>query len=102
MNMSQIKMSYEYGETPPNFVDDHDWIREHEQELLATYGECSILVFHQMVVGVGETYNASIEDAKSKLSTDSQEVITPVHVWLHHRQPFYRVLPGNIERPKQD
>lgn len=99
MSNSQIKMSYEYGEkTPPNIYTDRDWVRENEQELLETYGERSILVYNKQIVGVGETYQTAIEDAERRIAPDAG-IITPLHIWLHRRQPFYRVLPGNIELP---
>ena len=79
MSTSHIKMSYEYGEkTPPNFYTDRDWVREHEQELLEQYGECSILVYQEQVVGVGDTYQAAITDAERRISPDAG-IITPLY-----------------------
>lgn len=50
-------MSSAYGETPANVFSDFDWIHLHEAELLEKYGECSIIVYKQPVVGVGATYD---------------------------------------------
>ena len=102
MSTSHIKMSYEYGEKiPPNIYTDHDWVREHEHELLEKYGECSILVYKEQIVGVGDTYQAAIADAERRIAPDAG-IITPHHVRLFHRHSFFRVLPGHIELPPED
>ena len=92
MNSSRIRMRDRYGETPANVFSDFDWIHRHKAELLEKYGECSIIVFNQQVIGVGDTYSAALEDAERKLPPDSGE-ITPVHQELRHRHPFLRVRP---------
>jgi len=58
MNASRIRMGHPAGQTPANVYSDFDWIRRHEQELLAQHGECSIIVFNQQVIGIGPTYKA--------------------------------------------
>jgi hypothetical protein len=83
-------MGHPYGQTPPNTFADFDWIRQHERELLAEYGECSIIVYRQQVIGVGATYAAALEDAERRLPPDSP-VITPVHERLRVHNPFLRV-----------
>jgi hypothetical protein len=85
-------MTHQYGETPPNVFDDFRWVREHERELLEKYGECSIIVYQQKVIGVGESYEAAVADAERNLLSDTEEV-TPIHQWLRRRHPFFRVQP---------
>lgn len=92
MDTPRIRMGHPYGETPPNCFTDYEWVREHERELLDRYGECSIIVYRQQVIGVGETRAAALADAERKLPPDSGE-ITPIHERLHRRLPFFRVYP---------
>ncbi len=92
MDTPRIRMGHAYGETPPNVFSDFDWIRHHEKELLEKYGECSIIVYKEQVLGVGTTYDEALEDAERNLPPDVG-VVTPVHERLHHRQPFFRVYP---------
>jgi hypothetical protein len=87
MATSRIQMEQSHGKTPPNVYADFDWIHVHEHELLAEYGECSVIVYQQQVIGVGHTYAAALEDAERRLPPDSP-TITPVHQWLGAR---YRV-----------
>jgi hypothetical protein len=89
----RIRMTDEYGKTPANVFTDFDWIHKHRQELLEQYGECSIIVYKERVIGVGETYEAALADAEQNLSPDATEEITPVHQILRHRNPFSRVNP---------
>jgi hypothetical protein len=88
----RIRMSHRYGETPENIFTDFDWIRLHEEELLAKYGERSIIVYQQQVIGVGDTYDEAVADAEHNLQPDVKEV-TPVHEFLHHRQMVFRFTP---------
>jgi hypothetical protein len=92
MNKSRVKMRHTYGQTPRNVFSDFDWIRRHEKELLEKYGEKSIIVFNQQVIGVGDSYDDAVKDAELNLPPDIME-ITPVHERLHHRHPFFRVYP---------
>lgn len=94
MNTPHIQTAHPLGQTPPNVYDDFDWIRQHEQELLEQYGECSIIVYQQKVIGVGATYSDALENAERNLPSDLQDIITPVHQWLRPRQPFFRVRPA--------
>lgn len=103
MNPSRIQMSHPYGATPPNTADDFDWVRRHEQALLAQYGESSIIVYQQQVIGVGKTYDDALADAENHLPPDSAP-ISPIHERLRHRHPFLRVHidpghPAPIEQP---
>ncbi len=92
MTASRIRMRDVYGQTPPTAFSDFDWIRRHEAELLERYGECSIIVYKEQVIGVGDTYAAALEDAERHLPPGGNE-ITPVHQELRHRHPFLRVRP---------
>jgi len=93
MSGNRIRMGHAYGQTPSNIYSDFDWIRRHEQELLEKYGECSIIVFQQKVIGVGPSYAAALEDAERNLPSTTDE-ITPVHQWLAYRHPILKVHPG--------
>jgi len=55
MDTPRIRMSHPYGQTPPNVFSDYDWVRRHEKELLEQYGECSIIVYKEQVIGVGDS-----------------------------------------------
>ena len=92
MESPRIRMGHRYGETPPNVFEDFDWVRRHEKELLEKYGECSIIVYKQQVIGVGANYDEALIDAERNLPPEISEV-TPIHERLHHRHPFFRVRP---------
>lgn len=96
MTPKRIRMTHAYGETPSNVFTDFDWIRRNEKALLEKYGECSIIVYKEQVLGTGPTYEAALEDAERNLPPDVTEV-TPVHDYIHYRQPFYRVYPSAIK-----
>ena len=87
MSTSRIKMGHAYGETPPNAFSDFEWIRQHEKELLAQHGECSIIVYQQKVIGTGATYEAALQDAERNLPANVDN-ITPVHERLRNRKTF--------------
>jgi hypothetical protein len=88
MAASRIRMRDVYGETPPNVYSDFDWIRRHEKELLEQYGERSIIVYREQVIGVGDSYTEALEDAEHNLPPDIAK-ITPVHQQLRDR---YRLI----------
>jgi hypothetical protein len=90
MDKPRIRMGHPYGQTPPNVYSDFDWVHRHEKELLEKYGECSIIVYQQQVLGTGPTYAAALEDAERNLPPTLGE-ITSIHQWLQHRHPFLRV-----------
>lgn len=90
MSASRIRMGHPYGQTPVNVYSDFDWIRRHEAELLQEYGECSIIVYQQQIIGVGSTYAAALANAETNLPAATGE-ITPVHQWLHQRHPVLRI-----------
>lgn len=92
MTTSQIRMTHQYGETPTNVFSDFDWIHLHEQELLEKYGECSLIVYQQQVLGVGDTYESALQDAERNLPLEIGD-ITPVHRRIFYRKPFLRVRP---------
>ena len=92
MNQSRIRMRYPYGKSPPNVFTDFDWIHYHESELLQQFGERHIIVYHEQVIGVGDSYDAALQDAEEKLAPDSGE-ITPIHQELRYKHPFLRVRP---------
>lgn len=99
MATSRIRLSYSRDEkTPLNIFSDHDWVRRNEKRLLDQYGERCIVVFNEEVLGVGDTYEAAVEDAEKNLAPDVDEV-TPIVELLHHRHPFLRVRPGPVDFP---
>jgi hypothetical protein len=99
MNTKRIRVSYARDEkTPPNIFSDHDWVRRNEENLLTQYGERCIVVYKEAVIGIGDTYEAAIEDAENNLPPEMGEV-TPIVELLHHRHPFLRVRPGPVDIP---
>lgn len=101
MSPSRIRLSYSRDEpTPPNIFSDHDWVRRNEDMLLDHYGERCIVVYNKTVLGVGDTYEAAVEDAEKNLPSDVDEV-TPIVELLHRRHPFLRVRPGPVDIPTQ-
>ncbi len=99
MNTKRIRVSYARDEkTPPNIFSDHDWVRRNQETLLDQYGERCIVVYNETVLGVGDTYEAAVEDAEENLSPDVDEV-TPIVELLHRRHPFLRVRPGPVDTP---
>ena len=99
MDTPRIKMTHAYGEVAPNTFSDFDWARHNEKELLERYGECVAIIYEKRVVGTGETYTEAVENAERNLPAEFG-VITPVLVFLHHRQPFYRVRPDPMSDDK--
>ena len=98
--MNRIRLSYARDEkTPPNIFTDHDWVRHNEKMLLDRYGERCIVVYNETVLGVGDTYEAAVEDAERNLAPDGEEV-TPIVELLRRRHPFLRVRPGPIICPR--
>lgn len=102
MATSRIRLSYSRDEkTPPNIFSDHDWVRHHQEELLAEYGERFIVVYQEKVLGVGDTYEAAVQSAENNLPPGDIEV-TPIVELLRKRQPFFRVRPSAVQIPAQD
>jgi hypothetical protein len=83
------------GQRPPNVFSDFEWARQNRQALLEKYGECSILVYNQKVIGVGPTYKDALENAEQNLAPDVEKV-TPIHERLRYDNPFQRVRPTII------
>jgi hypothetical protein len=96
MDTPRIRMGHAKGATPPNIFTDFDWVRRNEKALLAQYGECSITVYREQVIGIGPTYNEALEDAERNLPADIQEV-TPIHERLDQRHAFVRVRPKVVK-----
>jgi hypothetical protein len=95
MDTKRIRMGDPYGQTPPNVYTDFDWVRRNEKQLLEKYGECSIIVYNQQVIGIGKSYQAALENAEQNLPPNVSEV-TPVHERLRFRTPFLRVHPSSF------
>jgi len=101
MTTSHIRVSYARDEkTPPNLFSDHDWVRRNEKALLSQYGERCIVVYNERVIGVGDTYEAAVEDAERRLLPETGDV-TPIVELLHVRHPFLRVHPISVDHPGQ-
>ena len=102
MATSRIRLSYSRDEeTPPNLFTDHAWFRQHQDELLAEYGECFVVIYHEQVIGVGDTYEAAVQAAEANLPPDESE-ITPVVELLRKRHPFFRVRPRVVRASAQE
>lgn len=95
MKPSRLHLSYARDErTPENIFSDHDWVRGHREELLNQFGERFIVVYQEHVLGVGDTYEAAVQDAEHNLPPGDAEV-TPIVELLRKRQPFFRIRPGS-------
>ena len=93
MATSRIRLSYSREEvTPANLFTDHDWFRQNQKDLLAKYGECFIVIFHEEVIGVGDSYEAAVQSAEASLPPGDFS-ITPIVELLRPRHPFFRVRP---------
>jgi hypothetical protein len=90
--MPKLKMSHAKGEVADNTFDDIQWVRDHWQTLLKQYGEVSILVYQQAVIGVGNTYAEAIANAENQLSDDSDTPVTPIHERLRPRLRLHRMV----------
>jgi hypothetical protein len=102
MNTKREKTSHARDEkTPPNIFTDHDWFRHNEKALLDQYGECCVAVYNEKVIGVGDTYQAAIDDAELHLPPNVGQV-TPIIEFLHHRHPFFRVRPVDFPAKAKD
>lgn len=102
MTTSRIRLSYSRDEeTPANLFTDHDWFRQHQEELLAKYGECFIVIYHEEVIGVGNTYEAAVQAAEANLPPDDSK-ITPIVELLRERHPFFRVRPNIVQTSAQE
>lgn len=102
MATSRIHLSYSRDEkTPPNLFTDHDWFRRQQEKLLAEHGERFIVVYQEQVLGVGDTYEAALQNAESNLPPGDTE-ITPIVELLRKQQPFLRVRPSDIQPPARD
>lgn len=95
--MARIRMSHPIGETPPNFFADYEWIKTNRASLLEKYGEASIIVFGQRVIGVGKSYADAIADAEDA-SLDIEDEITPVHYHLTSKSFHIGYLRRRSER----
>lgn len=93
MSTSRIKTSHPADQpTPPNIIHDHEWVRHHESELRERYGESFVVVYNQVVYGVGETYHAALEDAERHLPSEFTEIVVMVES-LQPRPPIFAFWP---------
>ena len=102
MSTSRIRLSYSRDEeTPANLFTDHDWFRQHQDDLLAKHGECFLVIYHEKVIGVGDTYETAVQAAEANLPPGDSE-ITPMVELLRERHPFFRVRPNVTQMPDQE
>lgn len=101
MSSSRIRMTHPYGQTPPNTFSDFDWIKRNEKALLEQYGECTIIVFKEQVIGKGTTYDEAVENAEHQLAPDVG-LVTPVHYMLRQRHPFLRIRSAQTNSRRSD
>lgn len=79
--------------TPRNIMTDHEWVRQHENELRERYGEVFVVVYQQQVYGVGRTYREALNDAEAHLPADMTEIVVMVES-LHCRPPIIAFWPA--------
>jgi len=102
MTTSRMRLSYSRDEeTPANLFTDHDWFRHHQKDLLDQYGECFIVIYHEKVIGVGDTYETAVQAAEANLPPGDSE-ITPMVELLRERHPFFRVRPDSVQTSAQE
>lgn len=88
MDTKRIRISHDANEPhAPNTFPDFDWVHEHRNELLATYGESVILVYEKKVIGAGKTTQEAVEDAERLLPAEIEQV-TPITYYLSYRNPL--------------
>jgi hypothetical protein len=75
---------------PKHIFADHDWVREHEEELIKQYGHCYIIVHHEKVLGTGKSYQEAIDNAELNLLPDSPAIQVIVD-WIGHHHRIHRV-----------
>ncbi|GIK67485.1 MAG: hypothetical protein BroJett018_52790 [Chloroflexota bacterium] len=79
--------------TPPHIFSDHEWVRQHENELRDRYGEVYVVVYQQQVYGVGRTYPQALADAEAHLPPDITEIEVMVES-LHCHPPITAFWPA--------
>lgn len=89
MAESRIRTYGRHGEpTPKHIFTDHDWVREHQEELLEQYGECYMVVYHEKVLGIGKTRDEAVQNAEAALPDEAGEIEVMVewvdnpHNWI--------------------
>lgn len=102
MTPSRLHLSYTRDEeTPANIFSDHQWVRANHETLLDSYGERFIVVFQEVVLGVGDTYETAVRDAERNLPPGDARV-TPIVELLRRRLPFSRIRPGSERNRTRD
>jgi hypothetical protein len=75
MSENRIRTYGKHGElTPKHIFTDHDWVREHQEELVDQYGECYMVVYHEKALGVGKTRDEAVQNAELALPDDVGEI----------------------------
>jgi hypothetical protein len=96
----RIRTSHRYEDpTPPNIFTDHDWIRDHQEALIAQYGECFMIVYHEQILGTGATRAEALANAEGNVLPGADEIEVMVE-WVGRRHPFLRARPLRID-PEQ-
>jgi hypothetical protein len=91
MAESRIRTYTPHGERSPQHIfTDHDWVREHEAELISQYGECYVIVFHEVVLGTGKTRQEAIESAETNLPSEV-EIADVMVDWIGQHYHIYSV-----------
>lgn len=73
---------------PPNFIADTKWARSNYDALLAEFGDGIAFVYHQQVIGFGDTYKAACDDTRLKATFNNDTTITPVMIVLSSVRAF--------------
>lgn len=93
MSHPRIKTSQAPDERiPAHVISDHDWVRQHQDELRAQYGEQYIVVYQHHVYGIGDTRKAALANAEQNLPLEIEQLTVMVEP-LHRRHPLFRVIP---------
>lgn len=77
-----IKTSYqEHEPRPENIAKDALWLSENRVSLYETYGDCVLLIYHEQVIGKGDSVQEAIADAQQRLEGQTGTV-TPIVKYL--------------------
>jgi hypothetical protein len=93
MAEGRIRTYGPHGEPIPQHIFvDHDWVREHEDQLVEQFGACYIIVHQGEVLGTGKTYQEAIDNAEVNLSPDSEAVEVIVD-WIGQHYSTFSISP---------
>ena len=77
-----VKTSYqEHEPRPENIAKDALWTSQNRIALYEQYGDCVLLIYHEQVIGKGESVPEAVANAENRLSAETG-IITPIVKYL--------------------